>query len=336
MKTTEEREDIELIATLPYQWDIIKNKTILISGGTGFIGSFLIDVIRYRNEHFASNTHIISMSRHGGVSDDTVTSMVADVTKPIDLKTNVDFVLHLASNTHPKQYASDPIGTILTNIIGCDNLLKLAVDHHATRFLLASSVEIYGEGSIEPMDEYYCGYIDCNNARAGYNESKRTCEALVQAYRDSCGIDAVIIRLARTFGPDAKRDTKAISQFFEKAINDEDIILKSKGNQRYSYIYVADAASGILKVLLDGKNGEAYNVAADYDNHTLKEYAEMIAGFAGRKVVVACEENSSVSKAVNAIMKCDKIKDIGWKSCYTVSNAMERTYKIYKTRHICK
>ncbi|NCU26931.1 NAD-dependent epimerase/dehydratase family protein, partial [Candidatus Nomurabacteria bacterium] len=82
----------------------------------------------------------------------------------------------------PKQYAEDPIGTILTNIDGCNNLLRLALEKKA-RFLLASSVEIYGQGTEKPMDEHYCGYIDCNQARAGYNEAKRTCEALTQSYR---------------------------------------------------------------------------------------------------------------------------------------------------------
>lgn len=165
----------------------------------------------------------------------------------------------LASNTHPKQYAEDPIGTIMTNIYGCDNLLKLAVEKKA-RFLLASSVEIYGQGTAIPMNEEYCGYIDCNLARSGYNEAKRTCEALTQSYRSVFGVNAVIARFARVFGADKKHDTKAMSQFMDKAVLGEDIILKSKGQQRYSYCYIADAVSGLLKLLLDGQDGEALSV----------------------------------------------------------------------------
>ena len=157
------------------------------------------------------------------------------------------------SRTHPKQYAEDPVGTIMTNICGCDNLLKLAVEKKA-RFLLASSVEIYGQGSEIPMNEKYCGYIDCNLARSGYNEAKRTCEALTQSYRSAFGVDAVIARFARVFGADKKRDTKAMSQFMDKAVLGQDIVLKSKGQQRYSYCYIADAVSGLFKVLLDGQN----------------------------------------------------------------------------------
>ena len=107
------------------------------------------------------------------------------------------------------------------------------------------------------------GYIDCNNARSGYNEAKRTCEALCQSYRMQYGVDSVVVRLARVFGADNKKDSKAMSQFMEKAVLGEDIILKSKGLQRYSYCYVADAASAIINVLINGKNTH-HRMAAFY------------------------------------------------------------------------
>ena len=177
-----EKEDIALVAELPYNWESLNNKVIMISGGTGFIGSFIIDVIRYRNKRYSSNIKVISLSRRGGISDTTVENIQVDITCPIEYSGNIDYILHLASNTHPKQYAEDPVGTITTNVLGCNHLLMLAKEKKITRFLLASSVEIYGQGTEIPMDEEYCGYINCNNARSGYNESKRTCEALCQSY----------------------------------------------------------------------------------------------------------------------------------------------------------
>jgi UDP-glucuronate decarboxylase len=330
--TSLELEDIKTIAELPYDWSKLDEKTIMISGGAGFIGSFVSDVIRYRNEKYHSNIHVVSLSRHGGESDDTVEKIAADITKPIEYTGPVDYILHLASNTHPAQYASDPVGTITTNIIGCDNLLKLAVEKNSSRFLLASSVEIYGQGTEDLMDEKYCGYINCNNARAGYNEAKRTCEALCRSYESQYGVDVVIARLARTVGADHKKDTKAMSQFMDKAVNGEDIILKSKGNQRYSFCYVADTASGIFKVLLGGASGEAYNVSDDDEGKTLGNYAEYLAQLAGKKVVYDIEDNASVSKATYALMDTEKIKKIGWKPMYTVSNGLQRAYQIYKGR----
>jgi len=326
-----EKKGIALIGDLPYAWNKLKGKSILISGGTGFIGTFLIDVLRYRNARYHDGIKVVSLSRRGGASDDTVQYLKADITNPITCDEGVDFVLHLASNTHPKQYAEDPVGTIITNIIGCDNLLKIAVEKKA-RFLLASSVEIYGQGIDAPVSEQYSGYIDCNQARAGYNEAKRTCEALCQSYRSQYGVDAVIVRLARIFGADKKQDTKAMSQFMKRALMGEDIVLKSLGNQRFSYCYVADAVSGILKVLMDGADGEAYNISGFDAGMTLRDYAEYIAGLADKRVIMEIEENQSVSKASYALLDIEKIIGLGWKPLYSVQEGLQLTYQIYRER----
>ena len=325
-----EKEDIALVAELPYNWELLNNKVIMISGGTGFIGSFIIDVIRYRNKRYSSNIKVISLSRRGGISDTTVENIQVDITCPIEYSSNIDYILHLASNTHPKQYAEDPVSTITTNVLGCNHLLMLAKEKKISRFLLTSSVEIYGQGTEIPMDEEYCGYINCNNARSGYNEAKRTCEALCQSYMQQYGVESVIVRLARIFGADKKKDTKAMSQFMEKAVAGEDIVLKSKGNQRYSYCYVADAVSGIFKALLDGTAGQAYNVSDDDEGITLGGYAEFIASLAGKSVVYQIENNASVSKATYALLNCNKIKEIGWKPNFSVCNGLKRSYDIYK------
>lgn len=328
-----EKEDIKKIAESDLNWQKLKNKRIMISGGTGFIGSLMLDVFRYRNFRYGDGIRVISLSRRGGTSDETVEYIKHDITKPVDYAYNIDYIIHLASNTHPKQYADDPIGTITTNIFGCNNLLKLAVEKKA-RFILASSVEIYGQGSEVPMNEQYCGYIDCNQARSGYNEAKRTCESLCQSYRKKYGVNVVIARLARIFGADKKNDTKAMSQFIEKAVSREDIILKSQGNQRYSYCYVADAVSAIIKVLLDGIDGEAYNVSDEDEKKSLGEYAEYMAKLAGKKVIYQLENNPSVSKSTYALINTEKIKKLGWMPMYSVSEGLNRTYKIYKERSL--
>ena len=121
-----ELEDIKLVAD-ELNFDGFKNKTILISGGTGFIGSFLISVFKYRNEKYNDNIHVISLSRKGGIDFENIKNVKCDITKDINIDDNIDYIFHLASNTHPKQYKEDPVGTILTNILGCNNLLKLAV-----------------------------------------------------------------------------------------------------------------------------------------------------------------------------------------------------------------
>lgn len=330
--TQSELSDIKKIAELNYAWHKLDGKTLLVSGGTGFIGRFLIDVIKYRNENYGNSIRVVSLSRRGGESEEGVTYLKADVTNPIEYGGEVDYILHLASNTHPKQYATDPVGTVTTNVFGTYNLLTLAVKKGVKRFLLASSVEIYGEGSDEPMAENYCGYIDCNTARAGYNEAKRLSESLCQSFVAQYGVDCVIARLARCFGADRKEDSKAIAQFLSKALNGEDVVLKSEGKQRYSYCYVADAVSGIIKVLLDGKCGEAYNISDDDEGLTLGDYAKLIArtGKVNAVFDLSGANNQGVSKAVRALVSTDKIKAIGFKPQYTVSGSLQRTFEILK------
>ena len=290
-------EDVKRTADLSLPWDSLKDQAVLISGATGLVGSFLIDVLMQKNEE-GLNCRIYALGRSadkaahrfGERSQHPLFAFIPyDINKPFvrDDLGKVGYILHLASNTHPLQYSTDPIGTITTNIIGLQNMLEFACAHGAERLAFASSNEIYGEnrGDRELFDEGYCGYIDCNTLRAGYPESKRCGEALCQAYISQKGLDVCIPRLTRSYGPTMlMSDTKAISQFIRKGIAGEDIVLKSAGTQYYSYTYVADAVSGLLTVLLKGKCGEAYNIADEKSDIMLKDLAGLIARGGGCRV----------------------------------------------------
>ena len=334
-------EDVKRVATLDLPWGKLRGKTILVTGGTGLIGSFLIDVLNAAK--LGCNVLLFGRSEdkaktrfaeywNGGwirfVKWDAGTAALPVVEQA------VDYVLHLASNTHPVAYATDPIGTITTNVIALNNLLTLAADKNATRFLFASSNEIYGEnrGDVELFDEKYCGYIDCNTLRAGYPESKRCGEALCQAYIKQKGLDCVIARLTRTYGPTIlPTDTKAISQFFNNALRGEDIVLKSEGKQYYSYQYVSDSVSGLLTVLLKGTCGEAYNIADESGDITLRDLAALIAAQAGRKVVFDLPnsvEAAGFSRATKARLDGSKIQKLGWKPEYGITSRVSQSYGI--------
>lgn len=337
-------EDVCYVAELDLPWDSLKNKNILITGATGLVGSFLVDVLMQKNEE-GLNCTVYALSRDADKAAKRFNKWEAnhllkyikyDIQHPLvrdDLDT-IEYILHMASNTHPMLYATDPIGTIATNIIGVQNMLDFAVQHKATRFAFISSNEVYGEnrGDVELFDEEYCGYINCNTLRAGYPESKRCGEALCKAYKSQKGLDVVVPRVTRTYGPTMlMSDTKAISQFIRKGIAGEDIVLKSAGTQYYSYTYVSDAVSGLLYVLLKGDNGEAYNIADEASDIMLKDLAKTIADISGTEVVFELPdavEAAGYSKATKARLNGNKLKHLGWKAKYDIRSGIERTLRI--------
>lgn len=341
------RNDLDYVAALNLPWDKLQWKRVLISGATGLVGSFLIDVLMRKNEE-GLNCKVYALSRDvqrasarfsKWIQEPYFQAISYDINHPFE-RSNlgvIDYVAHLASNTHPMQYATDPIGTITTNVIGTQNMLDFAVEHQATRFVFASSNEIYGEnrGDVELFREDYCGYIDSNTLRAGYPESKRCGEALCQAYKSQKQLDVVIPRLTRSYGPTMlMSDTKAISQFIKKGIQKEDIVLKSAGTQYYSFTYAADAVSGLLFVMLKGESGKAYNIADEKSDVMLRDLASIIAKIAETKVIYEIPdptEASGYSKATKARLDGGELRKIGWSAKYNIEDGVERTIRILKS-----
>ncbi len=305
----------------------LEGKTLLLSGATGMVGKCLVDFIMRYNSSAEKRIKVIALSRNEERArerfgeywgKDGFWYVSCDVNHPIMECGPVDAVIHAASNTHPLQYSADPIGTITSNVIGTKNLLDYAAEHEAKRFCFLSSVEIYGEnrGDTERFDEKYLGYIDCNTMRAGYPESKRLGEALCNAYSQACGLDFTVSRLSRVYGPTMLRsDSKAIAQFIKKAAAGEDIVLKSEGNQKFSYTYVTDAVSAVLYTLCLGKSGEAYNAADEESDITLREMAEYLAGLAGSRVLFELPEETErkgYSNTTKGMLDSAKLKGLGW------------------------
>lgn len=337
----------DLISAFPY-WDKLEGKSVLISGASGMIGSLLIDAIMTRNEVVEADRRcrVFATSR----SERTARKRFApwcdreeffyfshDIAQPIPALSRMpDYLIHAASTTHPAQYVGEPINTISANVLGCLNMLELAAQKPGSRFLLLSSVEIYGEnrGDADYFNESYCGYLDCNTLRAGYPEAKRLSESMCQAYAKEKRVDAVILRLPRTYGPTMRMsDTKAIAQFIKKALAGEDIVLKSKGNQLYSYAFVSDAVLGLFYTLAEGVEGEAYNLADAGSDVTLKDLAAMLAQKVGRKVVFELpdeRERSGYSTATKALLNADKLKKLGWQARYDMLEGLTETIEILR------
>ena len=339
-------EQVEQYANYNIDWELLKDKSFLISGATGMIGKGLIDIIMYKNKTENLNCTIIALGRNkekannrlGEYFDNKNFKFIeSDINKVVDVdEEKVDYILHAASSTHPLQYSTDPIGTITANVMGTYNLLELASNKNTERFLFASSVEIYGENrkDVEKFDENYLGYINCNTLRAGYPESKRTGEALCQAFIKQKDLDVVIARLSRVFGPTMlMSDSKASSQFIKNGINEEDIVLKSEGLQNYSYSYVFDAVMGLLICLTKGKSGEAYNICDEKFDITLKDFAGACAHTVNKQVIFDlpdAKERAGYSTATKALLDSSKINELGYKVEADFDTRINDTIKILK------
>lgn len=318
----------------------LKGKQFLITGATGLIGVCLIDALMKYNQQGADiMVYAVGRNKEKAAerlgeyyNDKHFQFIEQDVRQPLPSLLKVDYIIPLASNTHPLAYSQFPIETIEINVKGAEFALQKAVECGAT-VLYPSTVEVYGNARGEDVfTEEYTGQLNLSTARSCYTESKRVSEALCQSYIAERGVKVKIVRLSRIFGPTMlMSDSKASSQFVIKALNGEDIVLKSKGEQYFSYTYVADAVRAMLHVLINGENGVAYNISSEGCNVRLKGFAKMCAEWADKQVVFDLPteiERKGFSVAMQAILDNSRLKGTGWQPLYDIRTAIIRTLEI--------
>lgn len=331
------REDISRILSVK-GIDALRGKTFLVTGATGMVGMHLIDALMALGD---VHVYAVGRSRERAkerlgeyYSSPLFTFIEQDVCDPLpDVK--ADVLIPLASNTHPLAYSQYPIETMLINLKGAEHVLELAVRHDAV-VLYPSTVEVYGNAIGEDVfTEDYTGRLNLSTSRACYTESKRSAEALCQSYIAERNARVKIVRLSRLFGPTMlMSDSKASSQFIKKALADEDIVLKSEGNQFFSYTYVTDAVAAMLHVLIHGDNGVAYNISNEMCDVRLKEFASLCAQYNGRDVVFDLPsetEKKGFSIAAKAILDNSRLKSIGWQPSYCMKDALQRTIEVLRS-----
>lgn len=316
-------DDIEAVACLDLSWDDLKGKNILVTGATGMICSTLVEVLM---SHEGIDYHVYASGRNEAKVK-TVFAKYADspyfhflkydVREPLNSDITFHIIIAGAGVASPQLYATDPVSVMKSNFDGVDNLLFYGVNHGLEKFLYVSSGEIYGEGDGPVFTEDYSGYVNCATLRACYPSAKRATETLCIAYSHQFGIDVRIARPCHVYGPNfTESDKRAYAQFIRNVVAGEDIVMKSTGEQFRSWCYVVDCASAMLYILLNGENGQAYNIADAKSNITIKELAEMIAEIGGKKVVIdlpSDAERKGFNVVTKSIFSTDRIEKLGWK-----------------------
>ena len=318
--------------------ETLRGKSILITGATGLLGVNLIDALMLMGDvkvYAVGRSKEKAASRLGEYYDNPNFEFIEqDVCQPFADNVKVEYIIPGASNTHPMAYSQYPVETIMINIKGAEHALNLA-DRCGANVLYMSTVEVYGNAIGEDVfTEDYTGKLNLATSRSCYTESKRVSEAMCQSFIAEKGVKVKIVRLSRIFGPTMLvTDSKASSQFIKKAIAGEDIVLKSKGEQFFSYTYVSDAVAAMLHVMINGENGVAYNVANEKCNVHLKDFAQMCAECNGKDVVFDLPSETEMkgfSIAMQAILDNTKLKSIGYEPKYSMKDAVSRTVEILK------
>lgn len=251
-------------------------KTILVTGGAGFIGSNLCEKLLKEGNYVICLDNFFTGFKKNvqHLTDyDNFEIIRHDITDPIKLE--VDRIYNLACPASPVHYRQNPIKTVKTNVLGVLNMLGLAKRVHA-RILQASTSEVYGDPKVHPQTEDYWGNVNTIGERSCYDEGKRVAETLMTEYHKQNGTDTRIIRIFNTYGPKmATDDGRAVSNFIVQALSGEDITIYGDGSQTRSFCYVDDLICGMTALMEKDNFFEPVNVGNDGE-FTIKELAELV------------------------------------------------------------
>ncbi len=254
-------------------------KKVLITGAAGFIGSHLCD--KFIKEGF----YVIGMDSFLTGSPDNIAHLIGhkgfkfieyDITNFIYIPDDIDNILHFACPASPVDYLNHPIHTMKVDSLGTINTLGLAKAKN-TRYIFASTSEVYGDPKVHPQTETYWGNVNPVGIRSVYDEAKRFSEALTMAYHRKHKIDTRIIRIFNTYGPRMRmNDGRVVPNFITQALKNEPITVYGGGTQTRSFCYINDLVEGIFKIATTDKlNGEVINLG-NPEEYKILDFAEII------------------------------------------------------------
>ncbi len=341
------KEDLNFITDSTIGWRKLENCTVLVSGANGFLPHYLIETLFHLNDVKQSNIKILALVRNKEKSDQRfahrqnrkdIQFLVQDICEPVTYPDKIDYVIHAASQASPLYYSKDPIGTQNANTIGTSNLLKLAKDKNVKSFLFFSSGEVYGvlqEHQIPTKENDY-GYMDPLLLRSCYGESKRMGENICVCWWHQYQVPVKIVRPFHTYGPGLDlEDGRVFADFVADVVHNKDIVMKTDGSDVRAFCYIADATIGFFNVLLNGENGEAYNVGSDKET-SIKELAYILTGlFPEKKLKVVINEKEASKDYVRSSIRkscadITKVKKLNWQPVYSVEEGFKRMILSYK------
>ena len=331
------KEVEEIIANLGNITEKITGKTVLVTGGSGFLGSWLCDALVELSATVICLDNLASGLKSnvsGLIGKEDFKFIRHDMTRPIYFEEDIDVVLHLASRASPFEFQRFPIQILKANTLGIWVALGIAKRHNA-RLLYTSTSEIYGNATEIPTSEEYNGNVNPIGARSCYDEAKRCGESFVTAYQLEHGMDARIARLFNTFGPKMRADDvygRVVPRFIEQALNNAPITVFGDGSQTRSFCYVTDQIEGLLRfAFLEELDGKTVNIGND-EEITIVTLAEIIKKLTNSESEIKFEV---LPKDDPLRRKPDirKAKDLlNWRPRVSLEQGLERTIQWFRMK----
>lgn len=316
-----------------FDMSVFDGKTVLVTGATGLLGKLCVKSLLQSG----FNTQVIALVRNKEKADmlfgetKRLTYLVQDINQRIQTDRRVDYIIHTASTTSSQDFVEKPVETIYTALNGTRNVLEFAKNKRITSMVYLSSLEVYGVPEKEDIREEDYGFIDILNPRSSYSESKKMVETLCISYGSEYGVPVRIARLSQTFGAGvSKSDNRVFAQFAKAVINEENIVLHTKGETKRNYCYTTDAIRGIFTILTKGEKNNAYNVA---NKNTYISIADMAKSLENDKTKVVFEIddiNRGYNPTVKICLNTEKLESLNWQAKVSLEEMFERTIQDLK------
>ena len=340
-------DDLKTIIAEDLSWEKLKNKTVMITGASGMVGSYMLYVLLMLNDEKHYGIKVDAVMRNVNKlpeeirNREDVNVVVADVTKDIPDVGDIDYIIHAASPASPLIMQNQPVETIAANTIGTFKTLELAKEKNAEGYLFISSREIYGQPD-EGQEFFYentYGFVDQLNPRSCYSEGKKAAETMCVCFHEEYGLNTKIARLAHTYGPGMSiYDGRVQADFLKNVYHNEDIVLKSEGTAVRTYTYIADAIAGMYRILLDSED-IVYNIGNEAGKVSIRDLAEILVSISperGLKLVFDIPEGGTKGTApyTLGILSSEKLRKLGWNPKYSVKDGFKRTLEYLELENV--
>ena len=340
-------DDLKTIIAEDLSWEKLKNKTVMITGASGMVGSYMLYVLLMLNDEKHYGIKVDAVMRNVNKlpeeirNREDVNVVVADVTKDIPDVGDIDYIIHAASPASPLIMQNQPVETIAANTIGTFKTLELAKEKNAEGYLFISSREIYGQPD-EGQEFFYentYGFVDQLNPRSCYSEGKKAAETMCVCFHEEYGLNTKIARLAHTYGPGMSiYDGRVQADFLKNVYHNEDIVLKSEGTAVRTYTYIADAIPGMFLILLDSED-IVYNIGNEAGKVSIRDLAEILVSIypeRGLKLVFDIPEGGTKGTApyTLGILSSEKLRKLGWNPKYSVKDGFKRTLEYLELENV--